>query len=108
EGSINSHYGPWTQSLDFRVSKGFNLQNMNISAYALVQNAFDVDNAVNVFTGTGSATTTAFLNTPDGQAAAQNLANEGIDPYAAYSKALQNENLYSQPRTIRFGMRVGF
>ena len=108
EGSLNSRYGPWTQSLDFKVTRDFSLQGLNLTAYALVRNAFDVDNAVTVFTGTGSPSTTGFFNTSDGQAAAQNLTNEGIDPYAAYSKALQNENLYSSPRTVRFGMRVGF
>jgi len=108
EGALNSRYGPWTNSLDFKVSRGFNTRGLNMSVYALVQNLFDTNNAINVFTGTGSPNTTSFLNTADGRAAAQNLANEGIDPNAAYNMALQNENLYSIPRTIRFGMRVGF
>ncbi|HET9327212.1 MAG TPA: TonB-dependent receptor [Candidatus Eisenbacteria bacterium] len=108
QGALNSRYGPWTNSLDFKVSRGFNTRGLNLAVYALVQNLFDTDNAINVFSGTGSPNTTAFLNTPEGRAVGQALQNEGIDPNAAYNMALQNENLYSIPRTIRFGMRVGF
>jgi outer membrane receptor protein involved in Fe transport len=108
QGPINSRYGPWTQTLDFKVSRGFKVQGLDVAVYGLVLNAFDVENAITVFTGTGSPNTTGFFNTSDGQAAAQNLANEGIDPVAAYAQALQNEGLFSNPRMIRFGMRVGF
>ncbi len=108
EGPLNSRYGPWTQSLDLKATRSFVVQGLNLSAYALVLNAFNADNVINVFTGTGSANTTGFMNTADGRAAAANLAAERIDPYAAYQKALQNENLFSTPRTVRFGLRVGF
>lgn len=108
EGPLNSRYGPWTQSLDFKVSRGFEMQGFKFNAFALVVNAFDVDNAVTVYSGTGSANTTSFLNTPDGQTASAGLALKGIDASSAYALALQNQALYGPPRMIRFGLRLGF
>jgi hypothetical protein len=61
-----------------------------------------------VFTGTGSPYTTGYLNTQDAIAIQQNLAAQGIDANSAYRLALQNENLFSNPRQIRFGLRMGF
>jgi hypothetical protein len=69
---------------------------------------FDTENALIVYSGTGSPFTTGYLNTTPGRAAADKLAGYGIDPNAAYALALQNQNLFSIPRTIRFGLRVGF
>lgn len=79
-----------------------------MSAYVWVINAFDIKNAVAVYTGTGSPTTTAYLNTADGRNVASNLAGQGIDPNAAYDLALANQSLYSNPRMVRFGLRMGF
>ncbi len=107
-GPLNSRYGPWTHSLDLKASRGFGIQNVNLSAYVWVLNALNSDNAVSVFTGTGSALTTGFLNTPDGQASAQNLANNGIDAQRAYQLALQAPGLFGSPRQVRFGLRMAF
>ena len=107
-GPLNSRYGPWTQSLDLKASRSFGLAGLDVSAYLWLINAFDVDNAITVFTGTGSVNTTGFLNTPDGQNAAANLLAEGIDPSNAYSQALQNQALFGSPRQVRFGLRMRF
>ena len=79
-GPINSRYGPWTQSLDFKIGRNFAMRNMQSNIYILVQNAFNADNAISVFTGTGSSNTTAFLQTNDGRDASSKLPSEGIDP----------------------------
>jgi outer membrane receptor protein involved in Fe transport len=107
-GPLNSIYGPWTQSFDFKVNKGWTWNRMDMAAYIWVINAFDIKNAVAVYTGTGSATTTGYLNTNEGQNVAANLASQGIDPNAAYNLALANQSLYSNPRMVRFGLRMGF
>jgi outer membrane receptor protein involved in Fe transport len=107
-GPLNSRFGPTTQSFDFKVTKGFHLVNTQLSAYIWVLNAFNTNNAITVYTGTGSAYTTGYLNTDAGAAVASKLQGEGIDPEAAYQLALQNQNLFSIPRTIRFGLRAGF
>jgi hypothetical protein len=107
-GPINSRYGPWTQSLDFKASKSFVLSGLNMNAYLWVLNALDAANAINVYTGTGTPFTTGYLNTSDGAQAQQNLAARGIDASQAYALALQNQSLFSFPRTVRFGLRLGF
>ncbi|MGH3053452.1 MAG: TonB-dependent receptor plug domain-containing protein, partial [Gaiellaceae bacterium] len=107
-GPINSIYGPWTQSFDFKLTKGWTLARTDMSAYLWVINAFDTKNALAVFTGTGSAKTTGYLNTNEGQNVATNLASQSIDPYAAYAQALQSQTLYGNPRMVRFGLRMGF
>jgi outer membrane receptor protein involved in Fe transport len=107
-GPINSIYGPWTQSFDFKLTKGWMLGGSDMSAYLWVINAFDTRNVLTVFTGTGSANTTSYLNTDDGRSVAANLASQGIDPTAAYNQALQSQTLYGNPRMVRFGLRMGF
>ena len=107
-GPINSRYGPWTQSLDFKIGRNFAMRNMQSNIYILVQNAFNADNAISVFTGTGSSNTTAFLQTNDGRDASSKLLSEGIDPARSYQMALEAPSLFSNPRMVRFGMRVGF
>lgn len=108
EGPLNSRYGPWTQSLDLKATKSFPLAGLNLDAYVWLLNAFDTRNAITVYTGTGSPYTSGYLQTPEGQALAADLESKGIDPVAAYNLALQGTNLFSTPRTIRFGVRMGF
>jgi hypothetical protein len=79
-----------------------------MSAYLWALNVLNTNNAVGVYTSTGSPTTTNFLNTPPGADARSKLAAEGIDIDQAYGLALQNAALYTNPRTVRLGMRVGF
>ncbi len=107
-GPINSRYGPWTQNLDFKASREFTIGGLDVSAFAWVLNAFDSQNAINVFSSTGSPFSTAFLNTPDGANIIADLAGKGIDARQAYGMALQAPNLFSNPRLVRFGLRMGF
>jgi outer membrane receptor protein involved in Fe transport len=107
-GPLNARYGPTTQTLDFKISKGFEFTGTSMSAYMWVLNAFDTRNAMIVFSGTGSPFTSGYLDTEAGAAVAQKLRDEGIDPNATYRLALQSANLFGTPRTIRFGVRLGF
>ena len=107
-GPINSIYGPWTQSFDFKITKGWQMAGTDMSAYVWVINAFDTHNALAVYTGTGSPNTTGYLNTDDGRTVAANLSAQGINPNAAYNQALQSQTIYGNPRMVRFGVRMGF
>ncbi len=108
-GPVNSRYGPWTQSLDLKAARGFDWAGANVQAFVWVLNLLDEDNAITVFTSTGSANTTGYLSTPEGQDVANNLRNRyGLDAAQVYALALQNQALYSNPRQVRFGLRVGF
>ena len=107
-GPLNSRYGPWTQSLDVKAAKGFEVGGLDMSAYVWVINVFDTRNVISVWTGTGSPFTTGFLDSSPGRQAANKLVAAGIDPTSAYALALQNESLFSVPRLFRVGLRMGF
>ncbi len=107
-GPINSRNLPWTQSLDFKAQKRVPVAGLNLDAYLWMLNALDAENVINVYTGTGSAVTTGYLATPEGQALSADLATKGIDATNAYRLAQQGTALFSTPRTFRFGVRLGF
>lgn len=105
-GPINSRYGPWTSSVDFKASKGFLLSNnLNLDAFIWVLNVLGTDNALTVYQGTGSPTSTNYLSTPPGQAF---LAANPDDGQALYDLAQSQSNFYGNPRLVRFGVRLGF
>ncbi len=107
-GSLNSRTSPATQSLDFKLSKAMRFGGARLSAFAWVLNAFDTNNALIVYQGTGSPYTTGYLNTESGRAVAAGLEAKGIDAQQAYALATQGSGLFSIPRTIRFGVRTDF
>jgi outer membrane receptor protein involved in Fe transport len=107
-GSLNERQSPATQSFDFKLTKGFHLAATRFSAYVWMLNAFDTNNAIAVYSGTGSPYTTGFLNTDAGRQVASGLRSQDIDPNAAYALAVQGSNIFSIPRTLRFGVRTDF
>ena len=108
-GPLNSRNAPWTQTIDFKAAKGFTLAGLDLSAYVWVLNLLDTENAIQVFTGTGSPNTTGFLDSPAGREASTNLQRKyGLPIDAAYGEATQNQALFVNPRLVRFGLRMGF
>ena len=107
-GALNGVTGPTTQTLDFKITKGFRFWGQALGAYVWVLNALDAANALNVYQGTGSPYTTGYLDTAEGRALADQLRREGIDPEHAYGLALQRVDMFSFPRTVRFGLRMEF
>jgi len=107
-GALNERTSPATQSFDFKITKGFRFGATRFAAYVWMLNAFNTNNAIAVYSGTGSAYTTGFLDTDAGRASAEKLRSENIDPNAAYNLATQSASLFSIPRTLRFGVRTDF
>jgi outer membrane receptor protein involved in Fe transport len=104
-GKINSRYGPWTYRLDLKADKSFYYRNLGIEFYVWVLNLFDRDNALTVFTGSGSPNTTGWLATPEGQAWLQTYGEAGLKKYL---EAEGDPTCYGVPRMIRFGMILSF
>ncbi len=105
-GPINSRYGPWTSSLDLKVSKGFLLSNkMTLNVFVVGLNVLDSQNALTVYQGTGSVTSTNFLSTESGKAF---LASNPDDGQQLYELAQQQSTFYGNPRLVRFGVSLGF
>jgi outer membrane receptor protein involved in Fe transport len=107
-GPINSRYGPWTSNLDVKATKGFSAAGLKFEAYAWVLNVLDTRNAVTVYGSSGSAASTGWLNTEDGQTYVQTAANAGRDGQFLYDLAQNNPNSYTNPRLVRFGLRTNF
>ncbi len=107
-GAINSEYGPWTSSLDLKAERGFKLGSLDLSAYVLVLNAFDNHNAIQVFTSTGSASTTGFLDTQEGAGSVASAHDKGKDYASLYKLAQNDPSNFSNPRLVRFGVRTSF
>jgi hypothetical protein len=101
-GPLNSRYGPWTQTLDVKASRGFKVGQTRMEGFVWVLNVFDTENPVGVFTSSGSANTTGWLNTNDGQAYLDNAAAKGKDGLGRYRLA------EADPRLVRFGVRTSF
>lgn len=102
-GPINSRYGPWTLTTDAKANKGFSLGGQTLDLYVWVLNLFNRDNVRTVYTGSGNAETTNFLNTEEGQ-------NSFSDPEAQrrYGLAERNPNLHDSGRLVRFGAKLSF
>jgi hypothetical protein len=104
-GPINSRYGPWTLTVDFKANKGFQLAGQNLDVYLWVLNLFEQDNHLTVYTSSGSAETTNFLSSEEGQSA---LATNGEDYARLYRLAERNPNLHGGPRLVRLGAKLSF
>ena len=103
---LNSRYGPWTSNLDLKANRTFPIGKFSVDAYVWVLNVMDNHNALAVYTSTGSATSTGWLETEDGEAFKTATASKGGE--ALYHLAENNPNLYSNPRLVRFGLRMSF
>lgn len=103
---VNSRYGPWNVTLDIKASRGFVLGNLRVEGFVWGLNVLDNKNPIAVYTSTGSASTTNWLNTEDGRTYVANTA--GKDGERLYNLAQNNPNLYANPRLVRFGLRTSF
>jgi len=105
-GPLNSRYGPWTKSLDLKATKGFGAGGMQWEAFVWALNVFDTRNSVAVYTSTGLSNTTNWLNTDEGQAFVASTQNKNGEEL--YQLAQNDPTLFSNPRTVRFGIRISF
>jgi hypothetical protein len=96
-GPLNSRYGPWTSNLDLKLDKGFNVGSFQLNAFMWVLNVFDSRNAITVFTSTGAATSTGYLDTPAGQAAEQSAHDKGKDFAGGLRGGSERSDLLHQP-----------
>ncbi len=102
-GPINSRYGPWTVQMDLKANKGIDLAGQNLDLYVWVLNVFNRDNVRTVYSGTGTAETTNFLNTNEGQ-----NTYDTADAQRRYRLAELSPTLHDVGRLVRFGAKVSF
>lgn len=104
---VNSATFDGTFRIDLKVDKMLKFGNISVIPYVWIQNLFDRENFVDVWESTGLPDNTAFIDSPEGQAAAAGSYDpEGyIEDYKALEK---DPNNYGLPRIIRLGVRVDF
>ena len=112
KGSINGARLPWNNRTSVRIDKTFSLKGEgkrahNINVYFYVQNLFNAENVLSVYTRTGSATDDGYLTSTFGQ----NNVKRAIDPQAYamfYNLAIMDPERISLPRRFRLGLSYNF
>jgi len=108
-GNINGSRLPWSFRLDATANKVWNYSEgpfSNFEIYVQVLNALNTQNILGVYSFTGSPSDDGYLSSPQGQNAIQFQTN--AQSFAdLYNINLANPGLYSLPRRIRLGLRIG-
>jgi hypothetical protein len=94
--------------MDLKATRGFAFGSLNFEGFVWVLNVFDTRNPIAVFSSTGSANTTGWLDTQDGRAFLDTAEANGEDGLGLYRLAENSPNLYANPRLVRFGLRASF
>lgn len=104
-GPVNSRYGPWTQQVDAKVTRGINLGRYNLDLYVWAINLLDAENELTVYRSTGSAYTTGWLATEEGRKWAE---DNGAAAVASYRLKERDPRNFGVPRMFRFGLKTSF
>lgn len=111
-GSINGARLPWNNRTSVRIDKTFSLKKEgkrahNINVYLYVQNLFNAENVLSVYSRTGSAKDDGYLASTFGQ----NNVKRSVDPEAYamfYNLAILDPERLSLPRRFRLGVSYNF
>jgi outer membrane receptor protein involved in Fe transport len=109
-GSIDSRYGPWTFQVDAKLDKTIVIGRQSLNLYVWGLNLFNRDNVYTVYTSSGSALSTNWLQTPEGQAFVDgNASKYGADGAAErYQLAERTPLFHGVPRMVRLGAKLNF
>jgi len=109
-GPVDARYGPWTFQVDAKMGKTIAIGHQNLELYIWALNIFNRDNVYTVYTSSGSAVTTNWLETAEGQAFIEgNASKYGTDgAVQRYQLAEQSPLLHGVPRMVRFGAKLNF
>lgn len=109
-GPVNDRYGPWSFNVDLKLNKTVNIGRQNLDLYIWTLNVFNRDNVYSVYTSSGSALTTNWLQTAEGQAFidgnATKYGTEGA--IERYQLAERTPLFHGVPRMVRFGAKLSF
>jgi len=111
-GYVNSAYGPGSLLVNFRVEKSFIIGQLKFTPYLWIENLLNTVNELSVYRSTGSAYSTGFLNTPEGQAASKNSPNWMNDYHTLELNPSTNTDTglpyFGIPRMIRLGLTMNY
>jgi len=90
--------------VDLKASKAFGIgRSQSLEAYVLVKNITNRENVYAVYSATGSAESTNFLNSDAGQAQLDTPEKQEL-----YRAAELNPDFFGNPRQVRFGAKLSF
>jgi outer membrane receptor protein involved in Fe transport len=108
-GNINGSRLPWSFRVDATANKVWNFNEgplSNFEIYVQMLNVLNTQNVLGVYPYTGSPSDDGYLSSPQGQNAIQFQTN--AQSFAdLYNISLANPGLFSLPRRIRLGLRIG-
>ncbi len=108
-GNINGSRLPWSFRVDATANKVWNFNEgplSNFEIYVQMLNVLNTQNVLGVYPYTGSPSDDGYLSSPQGQNAIQFQAS--AQSFAdLYNISLANPGLFSLPRRIRLGLRIG-
>ncbi|MCK5087150.1 MAG: TonB-dependent receptor, partial [Melioribacteraceae bacterium] len=106
KGYVNSTYGPGNFRVDFKLEKAFTLGTSTIiTPYVWIENLFNGDNTVDVWRSTGSAYTTEYLATEQGQKLSAQNGDDWVDDYQSLERDPRN---FGVPLQIKLGLKINF
>lgn len=111
--AVNASTTPWNFNFDMRLYKGIEVAGFQTEVYVYVQNLLNTKNVINVYRRTGNAFDDGYLSNPELNQSAYSTNPGFLELYrnanlvnGRHYRNTTGNNLYSQPRQIRFGMRV--
>ncbi|MBU0560409.1 MAG: TonB-dependent receptor [Bacteroidetes bacterium] len=105
KGYVNSAYGPGTFRVDVKLQKTVDLGNLSLTPYLWIENLFDTVNEIDVYRSTGSAYTTAYLDTDEAKVLVKANGQGWAQDYEALER---NPFNFGVSRQIRLGLKVNF
>jgi len=109
-GPIDARYGPWTFQVDAKLDKTIGIGRQSLNLYVWGLNLFNQDNVYTVYTSSGSALSTNWLETPEGQSFVEgNAGKYGTDgAIERYQLAERTPLFHGVPRMVRLGAKLNF
>ena len=115
-GDLNGARLPWNFTVNARIDKNFTLYEpanrpaVGLNVYLRVQNVFDRQNLLGVYSASGSAVDDGFLTSANGQSILQDIDRQGLTDFfiPSYSWGLLNPGFFTLPRRIYLGAIVQF
>jgi hypothetical protein len=112
-GQVNGSRLPFQTRIDMTINKVFtykygkSAKSGSFEVYMQILNVLDARNVLGVYAYTGSPDDDGYLSSPQGQNALsfQTSAQSYTD---LYNVSMANPNLFTLPRRLRLGIRVGF
>ncbi len=108
ERAINAANIDWSYQLDFRYTRSVKVNDVDLDFFFNVTNLLNAENYVSVWESSGDPGTTYWLESSEGQAWMQTMADQGIDGEELYQLREDDPNNWNVPRMLQVGLTVNY